>query len=168
MAGLDVLIEQQVVEVELVTEEIDVVLQDQNPIDVVIEEGLQGKPGPRGPTGPPGGTVIIQTAVVAISGHRVVRAVVGGVDYATNADAQHADAILGVTVNAADSGEEIRIQASGEITDPSWSFEIGPVFVGAGGLLVQPVPSGAAFIRQIAQAIAPDRLLILNRPPIFS
>lgn len=54
MAGLDVLIEQSIVEIEIVTEEIEVVLQDREPIDVVIEEGLQGRPGPEGPPGKDG------------------------------------------------------------------------------------------------------------------
>lgn len=124
--------------------------------------------GPTGLTGPPGGTEVVATAVGPLSGHRVVRAVEGGTSYASNDQAADADAILGITLEAADSGAPIRIAASGPMTDPSWSFTPGPVFVGVGGLLVQPAPSGAAFIRQIAQALAPDQLLILNRPPIFS
>lgn len=123
--------------------------------------------GPTGGDGRPGGSTTRRDAVGPISGHRVVRSVPGGCAYASANEADHADAVLGVTVGAATDGVEVEIAVSDEIVEPSWSWTQGPVFLGLDGALVQPAPVGTAFIRQIGFAVAPDRLLLTPRPPVF-
>lgn len=121
-----------------------------------------------GGRGPAGGTTVTREAVGSVSGHRVVRSVAGGCAYASADQAEHADAVLGVTVAAAVDGAEVEIAISDEVVEPSWAWSTGPVFLGLDGALVQPAPVDVAFTLQIGFAVGPDRLLLTPRPPIFS
>ena len=167
-------------EVVIVIDEPDVVDITAQPSSTTVEdprgyvavqfEGPPGPEGPIGPVGPPGGTEIQRLASGAISGHRVVRSLGGSCAYASCDVAAHAEAVIGVTLEAAADGDTIRIASQEEIVEPSWSFVEGPVFLGLNGAIVQPAPKanqGALFIRQIGVAVAPDRLLVQLRPPIF-
>jgi len=103
----------------------------------------------------------------AISGHRaVILQADGSIAYASADDADHADAVLGVSVNAAADGDTVTVQAAGILIEASLGLTAGPVFVGLNGQLVSAPPPGAVFIRQVGAALAADRLLVDLRPPI--
>lgn len=124
--------------------------------------------GPPGPAGPPGGSLLDGTAAVTCSGHRVVRAVAGGVAPASCADPSHAGSVLGVTHGAALAGEPIEFVAFGVMEEPSWTWVPGPLFLGLDGALTQYRPL-AGFLQQIGVATAPTRILVnLGLPMILS
>lgn len=121
--------------------------------------------GPSGRDGEDGATAFAAIAAVALSGHRAVKAVDAGVDYPSSAVAADGDLIVGITTHAADALGEVKVQAGGAIEEPSWNWSIGPIFAGDSGTLTQTPPSGA-WLRQIATAIAPTRIVINLRPTI--
>jgi len=113
-----------------------------------------------------GGTSIWLPALRDLSGHRVVKAVFGGADYASSDNAADANTVVGLTVGAAAQGQPIKIQAEGEITEPSWNWVEGPVFNGINGLLTQTEPS-AGYSLIVGIAIDATTILILLKQPII-
>jgi hypothetical protein len=65
----------------------------------------------------------------------------------------------GVTIGAASIDTAATAKTGGEMTDASWSWTDGPVYIGAGATLTQtPVSSGT--LVQIGLATAPTKLII--------
>jgi hypothetical protein len=155
---IDVIIEECLIDVQVHVGTVDVILGDEGPMGQV------------GPTGAAGGTVVTRLAAQNLSGHRVVKTVDGGLaDYASNSSVGDADVVLGITGGASAVGEEVDIYVLEEMEEPSWAWSVGPIFLGQNGGLTQAVPTalgGAAFIRQVATALSPTRILIQLRPPI--
>ena len=112
----------------------DVVVELVQPtFDVTVETGGIG------PQGMPGETVLNYTAGSDISGHKCV---VMGPDskalYASCSDVSHGNRILGITQNAAVSGDNLVVRKYGEITEPSWNWETDKlIYLGVNGDLVQ-------------------------------
>jgi hypothetical protein len=131
---------------------------------VLLETAKQGPPGPPGPTGVP---FITLPADGAIGGHRVVRAVAGGrAGYVETTDAGQANSAIGITTNAAADGDDLYIQFAGQLTEPSWSWELGmPVFIGAAGIPTQTLP-GTGFVEVIAVVVSPTSIVIQPKSPI--
>ena len=120
----------------------------------------------QGPPGPPGGSTTSRLASVSLSGHRAVISTGAGAAYASADVLEHSRLILGVTTGAAAQGSPVTIQVTDEIEEGSWSWEPGPVFLGLSGQLVQPAPTGVAFVRQVGVALTATRLLVTPMPPI--
>ena len=124
----------------------------------------QGPPGPPGANGAPG-TGGVQTCVLTaardLSGHRVVVAF-GGADYADPTDPDHADLVVGITTGAALSGDDVIVQAAGEMVESTWNWSPGPVWCGALGTLTQTAPT-SGWSQIVATALAPTRILITGR-----
>src|SRR5436190_3465507 len=96
--------------------------------------------GPQGPAGPSGASdVLIRTAVnQPLGGNRIVRAVAGGVDYASSDDLTGIDATLGLTQTSAILSAPVGVQISGEMTEVSWNWTVGEaVYLGLNGLPTQ-------------------------------
>ncbi|WP_280412517.1 hypothetical protein [Nocardia asiatica] len=122
-----------------------------------------------GPPGPPGDAEAISqviatgTAAAALSGHRAVtRRTDGAFEYASNTDPAHLSAPIWVTTGAASSGAEVTAVAFGPLDEPSWSWTVGPVFLGVNGALTQTPPTapGAVFLAQIGTATAPTSIFV--------
>lgn len=124
-------------------------------------------PGPAGPPGGGGSSVIVTgTAGVALSGHRaVVRQPDGSFVYADNTNPAHLALPIGITNGAAAAGDPVQVVMVGELTEPSWSWTPGPVFLGAGGALTQTVPS-AGFLAQLAAATAATAIYVDRSPSV--
>lgn len=125
----------------------------------------------RGVRGPAGSAIATLTRVagVALSGHRCVIATAEGLfDYPDTDVAGEGPLIVGITTGAAAEGYEATAQTQGLMEDDSFAFTVGPVFCGPGGELVQTLDPDAAFIRQVAVAIAPDALQIDLSPAILA
>lgn len=111
-------------------------------------------PGPQGPTGA-SGSAEAATFVAGenISGHSVIK-VIGGLAYqcdaATFGDTGKA---IGIATGAALNGASISVQQGGQLTEPSWSWTEGPVYVGATGFLTQDL-SGLVYLHQIGVALS--------------
>lgn len=137
----------------------------------VVGKGAQGPVGPAGPPGPAGGDVFVRTADAALGGHRAVRST--GQGMAGYADAQiegHGDDVLGITLGAAASGDEVQIQGSGEIVEPSWDWSPqDPIFLGAAGAMTQvpPTAATAAFILVLGFATSPTSMQVRIESPIY-
>ncbi|MCM6789907.1 hypothetical protein NDR87_26385 [Nocardia sp. CDC159] len=131
--------------------------------------GLAGPPGPPGPPGSGGEAVIVTGAAGSVlSGHRaVVRRPDGTYLYASCDDPTHLTLPIGITANAALAGDPVQVVMFGEMTDPSWAWTPGPIFLGAAGALTQSVPSDpAVFLAQLAAATAATTLFVHRTPSI--
>lgn len=133
------------------------------PNDLIVQATDIGPPGPQGEAGPGGGassTIVSHAVNQPLGGQRIVRAVAGGVDYASNDDPSAANAIVGFTQTAASMGQAISVQTAGELTEGSWNWIVGaPVFCGLNGLPTQ-VPPVVGFLCRVGKATAPTTILI--------
>lgn len=128
----------------------------------IVEVAIQGPPGPPGPAG---GSSVQRQAGTTVSALLVVYEnanVVWPLDYQ---DEQNIFEILGVSLTAADAGQNLNIQRSGVINDNSWNWQVGRVYLGANGTLTQ-TPKEDGFSVLIGTAVSPNRLLLNIQDPI--
>ena len=116
------------------------------------------------------GTTETYTATIALGGQRVaVTDGTGGLIYADNTIAAHANQAVRITTQAELAGAQITVQSWGRITDPSFSWTPAtPIYVSTNGLMTQTPPiSPATFSKVIAVAETSTRLLMTNEPPLM-
>lgn len=133
------------------------------------DKGEQGVPGVAGAPGAPGGAQgTVYVAPFPMSGHRVVIAdETGSLAYADCSIPSHALRVVGVTVNAADTGGSMTVQALGSLTEPSWNFDVSnPVYLSNSGLLTQVAPVAPNFSMVIGAPISQTSLFVRPQPPI--
>lgn len=94
-----------------------------------------------------------------LSGHRALRVALGQAWLCNALQAGQADSLVGIGMQAAATGEPVNVRLSGILEEPSWSWQAGPVYVGAEGRLTQD-PSGLAFIQRLGWAVSPISLLL--------
>jgi hypothetical protein len=135
---------------------------------IIIAGGDQGPQGIQGLPGQAGVSYFTFTASGAIGGHRaVVISSAGAVGYADNTLPDHANAVVGITLGAAADGDDIQVQDSGEITEPSWNWMLQqPVFLSTNGLLTQTCPT-SGFVLVIGTPTASDTLLVSIKQPFL-
>ena len=156
-------------ELDIVVERVvDVIVEQTEPPETIFTEGLQGPPGIQGPPGPAGGATTITVGAAPLSGHTAVALDASGqLIYADCTDATQIGLVLGVLAGAYAVGDQAVVQTDFDLVHAGWTFVTGPVYVGAGGALVQAPPPGAVFVQVIGYATAPTRLRISLQPPIF-
>ena len=163
----DVLVDHDTETDVLVEHEVDVVLEQSEPEEIIITEAVQGPPGPPGPIGPEGGATVVTVGAPPLSGHTAVAMDADGLlIYADCTNPAHIGAVQGVIANAYGAGDLAVVQTGFELVHAGWSFSPGPVFVGASGALVQTLPMGAVFAQVVGYALAPTRIRIDVQPPI--
>lgn len=164
----DVLVDHES-EIDILVERVvDVIVEQIEPQENILTEGLQGPPGPPGAPGPPSGTTTTTVGAVPLSGHTAVSLDASGkLVYADCTDATQIGLVLGVLANAYAAGDQAVVQTDFELIHAGWAFVPGPVYVGAGGALVQVLPVSASFVQVIGYATAPTRLRVSVQPPIF-
>lgn len=164
----DVLIDHDTETDVLVEREVDVVLEQSEPEEIIITEVVQGPPGPPGLIGPSGGSALSVTAGQDIGGHRLVLLnAQGDAIYADARQLSHAEVVVGLTVFAAVQGHSIDIVRVGIVEEPSWSWVADqPVYLGLDGVPTQTLPPGALFGLVVGFPIAPTRLFMSIKPPI--
>ena len=101
---------------------------------------------------------ITATAGEALSGNRAVR-FSGGSAFLADKDAATASHAAGITTGAASSGAAVAIQLDGVMTEPSWAWSPGPVWLGTTGQLTQTIPVTGSVI-QIGIAVSATKLAI--------
>ena len=141
----------------------------ENIITVIDEESLNftcEAVGPQGPAGTNANTTITAVAGEDLSGHRAVVLVSNIAYYADSTDVSHALKVSGITTGAALTSATATIQVNGELTEPSWSWSDGPIFIGINGQLTQTVPS-SGFILEVAKAITSTKILINIKRPLM-
>lgn len=109
--------------------------------------------------------ILLVLADVPIGGHRVVVATENGCNYADSADTSHINRVIGMTKSAWSLGDLVEVFNGGEIIEPSWSWNVGAVYLGSNGLLTQ-IPPTTGFIQQIGVALSATKLLISIQQPI--
>lgn len=130
-------------------------------VHVVPVSGPPGDPGIQGPPGTPGaGGEVVQLTRIAfddLGGHRIVTLAGGDVlIYASNDDIQFLGGPLWMTTGAIMAGESGTVLAFGPITEPTWNWDVGPVYLGTNGLMTQDPPTiPALFSVQIGFALSP-------------
>lgn len=163
----DVLVDHDTETDVLVEHEVDVVLEQSEPEEIIITEAVQGPPGPPGPIGPEGGATVVTVGATPLSGHTAVAMDADGLlIYADCTNPAHIGAVQGVIANAYGAGDLAVVQTDFDLAHAGWTFATGPVFVGATGALVQTLPMGAVFAQVVGYALAPTRIRIDVQPPI--
>lgn len=98
------------------------------------------------------------TSVGPVSAHKVLASTLAGVVYADKDTLTDQDKIIGLSVSSAGAaGEEVTYVSSGLVTDPSFSFSAGPIYLGNAGALTQTKPTSGLLV-QVAIAIEADKL----------
>lgn len=124
--------------------------------------------GPAGPAGPTGDATVTMTAGMTISGHRVVTQQSDGTAiYADATNPSHVSVPLWLTLGAAVSGDQVTAQASGEVTEPSWTWTPGPIYLSTSGQITQTVPASPAFLAQIGYATSSTSVVLDRWPSII-
>lgn len=107
-------------------------------------------------------TAVVNTFVSlsAISSPIVIYASPSGPDIANPSTLSQQDKILGITkTSAAAAGAEVTFVSEGILTDPSFTFTPGPIYLGAGGSLTQVKPTSGLLV-QVATAYTPTEILV--------
>lgn len=123
-----------------------------------VEVGQQGPRGIPGIPGPAGGASFQKLAGEVLSGHRAVRIEGGKAYYCDGNNPLHVGSCIGISLNAAIVNDAVNIQALGEVTEPSWSFSEGPLFVQGGGQ-ISSTP-GLAFTQEIGRVVNATTLFL--------
>ncbi|MDE1673859.1 DUF7264 domain-containing protein [Nocardia gipuzkoensis] len=124
-------------------------------------------PGPAGPTG--GAVIATGVAAIPLSGHRAVtRQPDGTLVYASNDDPSHMNLPIWITTGAADAGAVAEAIAFGEITESSWAWTPGPLYLGVYGAIVQVPPTApdAYFLARLGAAMTPTSVFVDRSPSI--
>lgn len=163
----DVLIDHDTETDVLVEREVDVVLEQSKPEEIIITEVVQGPPGPPGPIGPAGGTTTVTVGATPLSGHSAVAVDAAGLlIQADCTNPAHRGAVLGLLANAYSPGDQAVVQTAFTLEHSGWTWSPGPVFVGTAGQLTQTLPVGAVFSQVVAHALSPTLVLVDVQPPI--
>lgn len=123
----------------------------------------------RGPTGPAGdpGAIITLPANGPLEGHRVVIGDgAGGAAYADSSNPVHLGRVIGITAGAVDDGQQVMIQISQTMTDSSWTWSPGDVYLGTNGMLTQLVPA-VGFEQVVGSALSPTQISISIHRPVL-
>lgn len=117
------------------------------------------------PSPPPDPTL---TAARNLSGHRVLKATEDGADYASSLELGDANRVIGLSTGAVMQGQPVLVQTDGEMTEPSWSWDISlPVFNGVDGLLTQ-VSASPGYSLIVGIPITPTTILVSVKQPIIT
>lgn len=109
------------------------------------------------------GTAIPSKRVVYLSSSNAIMP-------ATSANTTHANKVIGFTKTSVVSGEDVEVQAAGEINNPLWNLTPGGAYyLGEGGeiTLVAPTEAGA-FAQQVGIAKNSSVLIITIGTPIIN
>lgn len=130
-------------------------------IYVVVEPASSG-PGPGADS-----SVVVGTAVSALSAQRVVKMNGSSVSYLTHTDAINAHAAVGITMESAGAGLPINVKLFGELTEPTWNFQVGkPLFCGVDGQLTQQSPT-SGFSLIVGVATGSTKMTVSVKQPIL-
>lgn len=154
-------------EIQILAEQADSsVLTEEVEVVEVVAEGLQGPPGPPGPGGV---TTHTLTAGAILGGLRVVLNGPSGAVHASADNADHSARVIGITLGAATTGNPVTVQATGRITELSWTWTPDDdIYLGLNGVLTQTIPPTAAFAQRVGYAVTPTSMWVdITEPVVF-
>ena len=131
-------------------EEVQIVATEILAIETIVYEIEQiGTPmvkGEKGDPGEPGNMFFTLIANMPLSGHRVIATLSNGLGvYADNHDQYKT--IVGVSTGASDASSPITVQSFGKMSDPSFNFVPGDLFLSIDGFMVVGDPGDGAYIQ---------------------
>lgn len=100
------------------------------------------------------------TAGEALSALRAVTLNASGEAVYASTDTIANAQVVGITMGAASSGQQVGVKTFGPMIDASWSFTKGPVFLGTNGALTQTAPTGGAIAVQVGKALTTTQLFV--------
>lgn len=112
-----------------------------------------------------GGLVAVSQDLTLTAGENLsaLRAVTtnssGQAVYASNATLADAQ-VVGITLGAASSTQQVGVKTFGPMSDASWNWTKGAVYLGTNGQLTQTAPSGGAVIVQVGRALTATQLFV--------
>lgn len=113
--------------------------------------------------------IVTANAASALSGHRAVTRLANGtIGYVSNDNPAHTNVPVWITAAAAESGAPVNAVAYGLVTEPSWSWSPGAVFLGPNGALTQTAPQApsASFLSRIGTAFSATTIFVTQSPSI--
>ncbi len=99
------------------------------------------------------------TAGEAISANRVLTLDSSGKAAYLNPEQSGYPVVIGVSLTAGLGDEVVQVMRSGEIVDPSWIWQPGPVWVGTAGTLTQVTPT-TGWLVQVGIALDATKLQV--------
>lgn len=106
------------------------------------------------------------TAAANLSGQRAIKALGDGtVNYADCSVTADAGLCVGITTAAAISGADVSFQAEGLMTDGSWSWSPGMIYLSTTGQLTQTEPT-SGFSQVLAVALSATTIMVSVEDPI--
>lgn len=79
--------------------------------------------------------------------------------YATNTSLANAQ-VVGVTMSAASAGGTVGVKTFGTMTDASWNWTKGAIYLGTNGVLTQTAPTGGNIIVHVARALTATMIFV--------
>jgi hypothetical protein len=131
----------------------------------IVAAAIQGPTGTSGGGSGSGGNTITMIANGPIGGGRVVISNGDGTVSYANPLANNYGVVVGVTQGAANGGDPIVIQVSGDLSDSSWTWTPGYLFTGANGVLTSTVPT-TGILQIIATVLQSTKINIDIKQPI--
>ena len=136
-------------------------------IDVADGDGIAGNPVISvAPEIRQGVSRVPMVADGIIHGRRAVSAALGLVYHPALATPADGVNVYGIAANAAVDGDTVEVHTQGPMTDASWTWVAGPVYVADEGVLSQTAPT-MGWIVTVGMAIAPDTIDIHIQLPIL-
>ena len=136
-------------------------------IDVADGDGIAGNPVISvAPEIRQGVSRVPMVADGIIHGRRAVSAALGLVYHPALATPADGVNVYGIAANAAVDGGTVEVHTQGPMTDASWTWVAGPVYVDDEGVLSQTAPT-TGWIVTVGMAIAPDTIDIHIQLPIL-
>lgn len=126
---------------------------------IVVELVAVGIPGRDGADG---SGVLTAIAGHALSGHRAVRHDSEGLLVHADQGSGVGALVVGVSEGAAAEGALAIAQCVGPITEPSWDWAEGCIFLGADGLLTQVAPS-TGYLVLVGYSAGPNQMVVAPR-----
>lgn len=151
----------------LIVDSVQPVVSSDTVNDVIIQS-----PGPQGPQGQDGASGSVSrilrtfTAGEDLSGHVLVtRQTDGTVTLASQDQPSEVNASFWMTTGSALSGSPVEVLILGDFSEPSWSWSVGPIYLGLSGAMTQ-VPPSSGFLVQVAYATGPNDISFVQGPSI--
>ena len=136
-------------------------------IDVTDGDGIAGNPVIRvAPEIRQGVSRVTKEADGTIHGRRAVAASLGLVYHPTLATPADGVNVYGIAATAAVDGDPVEVQTQGPMTDASWTWVAGPVYVDDEGVLTQTAPT-TGWIVSVGMAVAADTIDVHISMPIL-
>ena len=105
----------------------------------------------------------IDTSIVASTSISALRCITtdgsGLAKYATPDTLANA-VVIGISTTSGNTGETITIKTSGQLSDGSWNWTKGTIYLGSNGVLTQTAPSGGSIVVHVAKAITATTIII--------